>query len=100
MAAAILGQGGDYDDVPGFWSDQYGRRFQAEGTNDGREVLHDDPGGGFSALYLDEGKLRGCAVLDNPKIAALARKAIGRGAEFDVASLAAPGADLRKLLRG
>lgn len=103
VAAAIVGSDLPADDpVPGFWSDQLDRRLQVEGQCLGTEIVRpaqDAPGAGFAAFYLRDGKLTGCAVLDNPKLAALARRAIARGARIDPAALADPAADPRRILR-
>ena len=99
VAAAILGQGTDYVEVPGFWSDQYGHRFQSEGVPEGQEMLRDD-GDAFTALYFaPDGRLLGCAVLDAPKVAALARRAIAARKVFDPAAFSDSAADLRRLLK-
>ena len=102
VAAAILGatDGGAGNEVPGFWSDQLGHRLQAEGQCLGEEIVRAQGGAGdFASFYLHGGRLVGCVVLDNPKFAALARRAIARMAEPDPAALADPATDLRQALR-
>lgn len=102
VARAITGAAASYQDVPGFWSDQYGHRFQAEGAASGIEVLREvGAGPGFAALYLaDDGRVVGCAVLDAPKTAALARRAIAAGRRLDVDAVRDPAGDLNRVLRG
>jgi 3-phenylpropionate/trans-cinnamate dioxygenase ferredoxin reductase component len=99
VAAALLGESTKYSEVPGFWSDQFGSRLQGEGVCSGDEVFIDQAGGGPVWVYHADGRVTGCIALDNPKLATIARKAIGRGATVDPAVLLAPGADLKRLLR-
>lgn len=100
VAAAILGIDEAAEDaVPGFWSDQLGHRLQAEGTCQGEELVRPSSDGGFVAFHVQGRRLTGCVVVDNSKLAALARRAIGRGADVDPAALIDPAADPRRLLR-
>jgi len=100
VAAAILGADDvGEDQVPGFWSDQLRHRLQTEGSCQGEEIVRPSTGGRFAAFHVQDGRLLGCVVLDDPKLAALARRAIGRGAELDPAALADPASDPRRLLR-
>lgn len=99
VAAALMGEPSDYSEVPGFWSDQFGSRLQGEGVCSGDEVFMDQASGGPVWLYHADGRVTGCIALDNPKLVAIARKAIGRGVTVDPAALLSPGADLRSLLR-
>ena len=100
VAAAILGLEDDAADVvPGFWSDQLGHRLQSEGTFEGDEVVRPSDNGGFAAFHVQGRRLSGCVVLDNPKLAALTRRAIGRVAEVDPAALVDPATDPRRILR-
>lgn len=100
VAASILGVDHAGEDlVPGFWSDQLGHRLQAEGSCQGEEIVRPSTDGSFAAFHVQDRRLLGCVVLDNPKLAALARRAIGRGAEVDPAALADPASDPRRVLR-
>ena len=100
VAASILGSDPTAVDlVPGFWSDQLGQRLQSEGICAGTEVARSSGDGRFAAFYLRDGRLSGCTVVDNPKLATLARRAIGRGFMIDPAALADPEADPLRLLR-
>lgn len=100
VAASILGSVPAGEDlVPGFWSDQLGQRLQSEGVCAGTEIVRLSGDGRFAAFYLRDGRLVGCTALDNPKLATLARRAIGRGLEIDPAALADPGGDPLRLLR-
>lgn len=100
VASSILGiEDVAEDPVPGFWSDQLGHRLQAEGSCQGDEIVRHSADGGFAAFHVQDRRLVGCVVLDNPKLATLARRAIGRGAEVDPAALADPAVDPRRILR-
>lgn len=104
VAAAIMGAAPAGDDlVPGFWSDQLGQRLQSEGVcagpAAGTEIPRPSPDGRFAAFHLHEGRLVGCTAVDNPKLATLARRAIGRGLQPDPAALADPAVDPLRLLR-
>lgn len=99
VAAALVGGDAAYDEVPGFWSDQYGRRLQVEGHPVGVELWRDGPDGNFAALYLREGQLNGAAVLDEPKVAALARRVISAGGLVDAAAVSDPQTPLVATLR-
>lgn len=87
------------DAVPGFWSDQLGHRLQVEGTCVGEELVSRSENGAFAAFHVTGRRLVGCVVLDNPKVATLARRAIGRGAEVDPTAFLDPASDLRRILR-
>ncbi|MDZ4065824.1 MAG: FAD-dependent oxidoreductase [Tabrizicola sp.] len=100
VAASILGSDPTAGDlIPGFWSDQLGQRLQSEGICAGTEIARASGDGRFAAFYLRDGRLSGCTVVDNPKLATLARRAIGRGLMIDPAALADPEADPLRLLR-
>lgn len=99
-AAALLDPAlPDYDDVPGFWSDQHGTRLLVEGLpNEGREILR--PAATDSTWHIaGDGRLVGAATLGDSKAMAVARRLIAAGARPDPARLADPATDLRTLLR-
>jgi 3-phenylpropionate/trans-cinnamate dioxygenase ferredoxin reductase subunit len=102
-AAALLDPAlPDYDDVPGFWSDQHGQRLLVEGLPDrGTEVLRGDPAAANPVgFYLAaDGRLVGAATLGDSRAMAVARRLIAAGARPDPAKLADPGTDLRALLK-
>jgi 3-phenylpropionate/trans-cinnamate dioxygenase ferredoxin reductase subunit len=101
VAAALLGGDDAYEDVPGFWTEQLGRRFQVEGQIHGEEIIRDgiDDNGGFATLYVEDGKLLGASAIDNPKITALARRVIASGQNVDSNVLRDPNIDLKRALR-
>jgi 3-phenylpropionate/trans-cinnamate dioxygenase ferredoxin reductase component len=101
VAAAFLDAGApDYDDVPGFWSDQHGVRLMIEGLCEGEMVLRGDAGSGrFSAFWLRDGVVRGAGTLGDSRAMAVARRLIAAGARPDPALLADPARDLRAALK-
>lgn len=99
MAAALDAAAGEYDEVPGFWSDQHGERLLVEGLpgRGGRTVLRD--GARPVTFHLDaDGVLVGAATLSDSRAMAVARRLIGARARPDAARLADPGTELRALL--
>ncbi|MEX0405292.1 FAD-dependent oxidoreductase [Aquibium sp. LZ166] len=100
VAKAILGGGDRYEEIPGYWSDQFGQRLQVEGSLAGEEVIRNaGDGAAPMAFYLLGGKLVGMAALQNSKGVALARRMIASGSSFSPADLADPSVDLRALLK-
>ena len=92
----------EYDEVPGFWSDQHGERLLVEGLP-GRGVT-DVVRGAETArpvtFHLDAaGRLVGAATLGDTRAMAVARRLIGAGARVDPGRLRDEGADLRALLK-
>lgn len=89
----------DYDDVPGFWSDQHGARLLVEGLPDqGQEVLR--LGATETGFYLaPDGRMVGAATMGDTKAMAVARRLIAAGARPDPARLTDPTTDLRALLK-
>jgi 3-phenylpropionate/trans-cinnamate dioxygenase ferredoxin reductase component len=101
VAAALLDASApDYDDVPGFWSDQHGTRLMIEGICEGEMVLRGDPHAErFSAFWLQDGALRGAGTLGDSRAMAVARRLIAAGVRPDPSLLADPAKELRALLR-
>lgn len=89
----------DYDEVPGFWSDQHGTRLLVEGLpGEGREILR--ASATESSWHIaEDGRLVGAATIGDSKAMAVARRLIAAGARPDPARLADPATDLRALLR-
>jgi 3-phenylpropionate/trans-cinnamate dioxygenase ferredoxin reductase subunit len=82
VAHAILDQERPYDDVPYFWSDQFGFRLQHVGHAEEWDVveLEGDPGC-FSARYLDrEGRLLAALLANRPREIAGLRRELAQAA--------------------
>ncbi len=80
---SILGRERPYDEVPYFWSDQFGLRLQHVGHADapaGAEIEAD--AAGFTARYRDEdGRLLAALAANRPReIAAMRRELAGEPA--------------------
>jgi 3-phenylpropionate/trans-cinnamate dioxygenase ferredoxin reductase subunit len=77
VARTILGEESVHDDVPFFWSDQFGLRLQYVGfASDWASIEVEDDGDTFSVRYLDEDeRLLAALVANRPsEIAALRRE--------------------------
>ncbi|HXV56569.1 MAG TPA: FAD-dependent oxidoreductase [Gaiellaceae bacterium] len=76
VARAILGYERPYDDLPYFWSDQFGLRLQHVGHADewASVELEGEPGS-FTARYLDrDGRLLAALLANRPREVAAARR--------------------------
>jgi 3-phenylpropionate/trans-cinnamate dioxygenase ferredoxin reductase component len=111
VAANILGGAEEYDPVPYFWSEQFGRMVQYAGhhTSADRLVWRGDPAGrDWSVCWLAGADRPAAAGAEAPLAAVLAvsrprdllqgRRLIASGAAVDPARLADPGAPLRDAL--
>ncbi|WP_369046279.1 NAD(P)/FAD-dependent oxidoreductase [Sinomonas sp. P10A9] len=109
-AAGLLGQAPAEFGAPWFWSDRYGVHAEAVGTMDARQepgarvVLRTEDGtvtGVPAAAFLlaEDGRLLGCAAVDQPLVVRAARRIIDRGIIPDPERLADPTVDPRKLAR-
>jgi 3-phenylpropionate/trans-cinnamate dioxygenase ferredoxin reductase component len=82
VARAILGEERPYDDLPYFWSDQFGLRLQHVGhAEDWAAVEIEGDPDSFTARYLDGGGRPLAALLANRprEVAALRRELAGAG---------------------
>jgi 3-phenylpropionate/trans-cinnamate dioxygenase ferredoxin reductase subunit len=101
VAANILGGGEEYDPVPYFWSEQFGRMVQYAGhhTASDRLLWRGAPGGSrWAACWLaGAGAERLVAVLtvDQPRDLVAGRRLIEAGTPVDPARLADPAIPLR-----
>jgi 3-phenylpropionate/trans-cinnamate dioxygenase ferredoxin reductase subunit len=102
-AAALLDASApDYDDVPGFWSDQHGARLLVEGLpmQGATTLLRGAQGERPISFHLDgDGRLLGAATLGDSRAMAVARRLIAAGARPDPALLTDEKADLRAALQ-
>jgi 3-phenylpropionate/trans-cinnamate dioxygenase ferredoxin reductase component len=101
VAANILGGDEEYDPVPYFWSEQFGRMVQYAGHHAGgcRLIWRGDPAGRrWAACWLAAGEDRLSAVIavGRPKDLLQGRRLIGSGERVDPARLADPGVPLRE----
>jgi NADPH-dependent 2,4-dienoyl-CoA reductase/sulfur reductase-like enzyme len=92
LATAAGGDGQPYDEVPFFWSDQYGSRIQFLGRGDGdaRVVTGSIEDRTFVAAYIQDGIIRGALGLNAPrKLMSFRRLIAERTAVEDVLAHAA-----------
>ena len=75
------------------------RGFQAEWSFEGDAIVQPSEAGGFAAFHVQGRHSSGRLVLDNPKLAALVRRAIRFGAEVDPAAFADPASDPPSIFR-
>jgi 3-phenylpropionate/trans-cinnamate dioxygenase ferredoxin reductase component len=94
VAANVLGGAEEYDPVPYFWSEQFGRMVQYVGHHgDGdRLVWRGDPAGErWSACWLDGARLTAVLAVGRPRDMVQGRRLIGARALVDPALVADPG---------
>ncbi|MFE2233254.1 NAD(P)/FAD-dependent oxidoreductase [Streptomyces sp. NPDC059442] len=99
VAADIVGDAPeDYDPVPYFWSEQFGRFVQYAGhhTGAGDLVRRGDPAGAaWSVLWLRDGVLVALLAVGRPRDLAQGRKLIEAGARLDPDRAADPAVPLK-----
>jgi 3-phenylpropionate/trans-cinnamate dioxygenase ferredoxin reductase subunit len=94
VAANILGGAEDYDPVPYFWSEQFGRMVQYVGHHGGRDrlVWRGDPAGErWSACWLDGARLTAVLAVGRPRDMVQGRRLIAARALVDADRVADPG---------
>ncbi|WP_240434569.1 FAD-dependent oxidoreductase [Streptomyces sp. YIM 130001] len=100
VAADILGQNPpDYDPVPYFWSEQFGRFVQYAGHHAAADssVGRGDPNGpAWSMCWLKDGALVALLAVGRPRDLAQGRRLIDAGALLDPQLLADPAVPLKK----
>ncbi|WP_432754095.1 NAD(P)/FAD-dependent oxidoreductase [Streptomyces sp. JL2001] len=99
VAADIVGDAPeDYDPVPYFWSEQFGRFVQYAGHHTGARdlVRRGDPAGAaWSVLWLRDGVLVALLAVGRPRDLAQGRKLIEAGARLDPDRAADPAVPLK-----
>jgi NADPH-dependent 2,4-dienoyl-CoA reductase/sulfur reductase-like enzyme len=101
-AANLLGGARDYDVVPYFWSEQFGRMVQYAGHHPVADsmVWRGDPdAGGWAVCWLSGRRLVAILTVDRPRDLLQGRRAIAAGAEVDAALLADPGVAVKATVR-
>jgi hypothetical protein len=81
VARTILGEESVHDDVPFFWSDQFGLRLQYVGfASTWSSIDVDEDGDTFSVRYLDENeRLLAALVANRPSELAALRRELAAG---------------------
>ncbi len=95
VAENVLGGSSQYDPVPYFWSEQFGRMVQYVGWHGGadRLILRGDPAAGarkWAACWLAEGRLAAMLTVGLPRESGQARRLIESGRPVDPVRLADP----------
>jgi 3-phenylpropionate/trans-cinnamate dioxygenase ferredoxin reductase component len=92
-AANLLGGERDYDAVPYFWSEQFGRMVQYAGYHQIADTMvwrGDPTAARWSVCWLSGDRLEAILTVDRPRDLLQGRRAIAAGARFDVGRLADP----------
>jgi 3-phenylpropionate/trans-cinnamate dioxygenase ferredoxin reductase subunit len=103
VARVMCGGSEPYQELPWFWSDQYGLNLQMVGLPEGwdRLVIRGDLASHkFTAFYLCGGLVVGANALNNPRDIRFTRMLMEQGARPDPAALADPNVPLKSLLGG
>jgi 3-phenylpropionate/trans-cinnamate dioxygenase ferredoxin reductase component len=99
VAANVLGGSAEYDPVPYFWSEQFGRMVQYVGWHGGSDQLiwRGDPADGrrWAACWLAGGRLAAMLTVSAPRDLLQARRLIEAGLEVDAGRLADPAVAVR-----
>jgi 3-phenylpropionate/trans-cinnamate dioxygenase ferredoxin reductase subunit len=93
-AAALLGhEGAEYDAVPYFWSEQFGRMVQYAGHHPVAERM-------ISALWLTGDRLMAVLTVDSPRDLVQSRRIIAAGTPVNVDLIVDPAVAVRNAVRG
>jgi 3-phenylpropionate/trans-cinnamate dioxygenase ferredoxin reductase subunit len=101
VARSICGERIAYDEVPWFWSDQFGVNIQITGLpRDGDQVFYRGPTAPASAIafYYRHRQLIGAIAINNGLSIRIAQQLIARGGPLDPAALVDPATSLKALL--
>ncbi len=103
LAANMAGGEQDYDPVPYFWSEQFGRMLQYVGHHAGadRLIWRGDPAGPrWAACWLGGDRLLAVLTVNSPKDLMQGRRLIEAAAPVDAAKVADPAIPLRSAALG
>ena len=101
-AATLLGEEAEYDAVPYFWSEQFGRMVQYAGHHPAadRMVRRGDPADkGWGVCWLAGDRLEAVLTVRRPRDLVQARRLIAAGARVDPEAVADPDVPLRDAVR-
>ncbi|QKW06014.1 FAD-dependent oxidoreductase [Streptomyces sp. NA04227] len=103
IIADVGGAPAEYDPVPYFWSEQFGRFVQYAGFHGGADTLvwrGDPAGAAWSVCWLREDRLAAVLAVGRPRDLAQGRKLIESGRTVDRAVLADPARPLKSAVTG
>jgi NADPH-dependent 2,4-dienoyl-CoA reductase/sulfur reductase-like enzyme len=101
-AANLLGGAREYDAVPYFWSEQFGRMVQYAGHHPAADTTlwRGDPDtGGWTVCWLSDDRLVAILTVDRPRDLLQGRRAIAAGAVVDAGLLADPAVAVKATVR-
>lgn len=84
-ALTILGEGGEYNPLPWFWSDQYGAKLQIIGLSEGYDkisVIKEKGAESLSARYYLGGRLIAVDAINAPRTYLRAKRALAEGTDI------------------
>jgi 3-phenylpropionate/trans-cinnamate dioxygenase ferredoxin reductase component len=96
VGRAIVCGGPDYDEISGYWSDQYDFSVQSFGVAAGeRDIVRGDPGAGsFVVFHRVDGVVRGVSSVNAPREMRAGKAFVRAAAKVPAAVLADPGINL------
>ncbi len=98
VGRSVISPTDDYDEVCGYWSDQYDFSVQSFGVSLGDiDVLRGDPASGsFTIFHLVDRIVRGVSSVNAPRDMRMGKDLVRTGAELSDAVLADPKVDLSR----
>ncbi|NUP75577.1 MAG: FAD-dependent oxidoreductase, partial [Sinomonas sp.] len=102
LARRLCGQGGEYADIPWFWSHQTGDKLQIAGLSqptDTSLILGDPDDGRFSVCRLRDGRLVAVESVNSPGDHLASRRLFTNGVHVTEEHLLTPGFSLRAALQ-
>lgn len=98
VGRAIVCGGQDYEEISGYWSDQYDCSVQSFGIPIGEhDVVRGDVGrGSFVVFHLEDGVVKGVSSVNAPREMRAGKAFVRAGARVPVAVLIDPDVDLTK----
>jgi 3-phenylpropionate/trans-cinnamate dioxygenase ferredoxin reductase subunit len=98
VGRAIVGGTADYDEISGYWSDQYDFSIQSFGIPAGeRDIVRGDPeGGAFIVFHMQDVVVRGVTSVNAPREMRAGKAFVRAAAKVPAAVLLDPDADLAK----
>ncbi|MCW2860789.1 MAG: FAD-dependent pyridine nucleotide-disulfide oxidoreductase [Actinoallomurus sp.] len=101
-ATNLLGGEREYDPVPYFWSEQFGRMVQYAGHHPAADTTlwrGDPAAGGWTVCWLSGDRLVAILAVDRPRDLLQGRRAIAAGAVVDTGLLADPAVAVKATVR-
>jgi 3-phenylpropionate/trans-cinnamate dioxygenase ferredoxin reductase subunit len=103
VARSLLGEGGTYDPIPWFWSDQYDVNLQVLGLPEPQHAVierGDVTSAAYSLVYLSAGAIAGAISVNQPRDNRIIRKMMESGTTPDRQALTDVNISLQQQMRG